>query len=249
MTARTLTTDAPWRAGDAPRETPETHRPAGREEAAIDTVQANVAYVEEFFSEDDAVRAARRRGHEVGLTPVGPAAGAALRFVATAIGARTVVEIGSGCGVSGIWLLRGMRPDGVLTSVDLEPEHQRLARQAFAEAGFPTSRTRLIAGRALDVLPRLTDGAYDMVFCDADKQEYPEYLAEAMRLLRPKGVVAFGNALWNERAAVGDQSRRGQDTVVIRELGKQIREDERLISMLLPVSDGLLCALKHDQQV
>ena len=89
----------------------------------------------------------------------------------------------------------------MLTSVDVEPENQRLAREAYAEAGFPTSRARLITGRALDVLPRLTDGAYDLVFCDALKQEYPDYLPEALRLLRPGGVVAFDNALVGDRVA------------------------------------------------
>jgi predicted O-methyltransferase YrrM len=205
--------------------------------------KAGSVFVENFLPEDEPLRSARRRGEEVGATPIGPGGGAALRFLARAIDARTVVEIGSGCGVSGIWLLRGMRADGVLTSVDVEPENQRLARQAYAEAGFATSRARLIAGRALDVLPRLTDGAYDMVFCDAVKQEYPDYLAEAMRLLRPGGVVAFDNALWEGRVA--DPANRDPDTVAIRGLGRQVRDDERLTPVLLPLGDGLLAAVKE----
>jgi predicted O-methyltransferase YrrM len=204
--------------------------------------KAGSAFVENFLPEDEPLRNARRRGEEVGATPIGPGGGAALRFLAMAINARTVVEIGSGCGVSGVWLLRGMRTDGVLTSVDVEPENQRLARQAYAEAGFPTSRARLIAGRALDVLPRLTDGAYDLVFCDAVKQEYPDYLAEAVRLLRPGGVVAFDNALWNGRVA--DPANRDPDTVAIRGLGREVRDDERLTPVLLPLGDGLLAAVK-----
>jgi predicted O-methyltransferase YrrM len=204
--------------------------------------KAGSVFVENFLPEDEPLRNARRRGEEVGATPIGPGGGAALRFLARAIDARTVVEIGSGCGVSGIWLLRGMRADGVLTSVDVEPENQRLARAAYAEAGFATSRARLISGRALDVLPRLTDGAYDMVFCDAVKQEYPDYLDEAMRLLRPGGVVAFDNALWDGR--VPDPANRDPDTVAIRGLGRQVRDDERLTPVLLPLGDGLLAAVK-----
>jgi predicted O-methyltransferase YrrM len=211
-------------------------------EEVIDAVKATLAYVEQYLPEDEPLIEARQRGIDVGATPIGPAGGAALRFLAAAISARTVVEIGSGCGVSGIWLLRGMRPDGVLTSVDVEPENQRLAREAYAAAGFPTSRARLIAGRALDVLPRLTDGAYDMVFCDAVKQEYPDYLGEALRLLRPGGVVAFDNALWHDRVA--DPANREPDTVAIRSLGRMVREDDRLVPLLLPVGDGLLAAVK-----
>ncbi|MEP7089626.1 MAG: O-methyltransferase, partial [Nocardioidaceae bacterium] len=139
--------------------------------------------------------AARARAEEVGVSPIGPGGGAALRFLTSVIEARAVVEIGTGTGISGIWLLRGMRPDGVLTTVDTQGEHQRLARQAFLEAGFPSQRVRLIPGAALDVLPRLTDGHYDLVYVDADKSEYSAYLDEALRLLKPGGIVAFDNAL------------------------------------------------------
>jgi predicted O-methyltransferase YrrM len=136
-----------------------------------------------------------------------------------------------------------MRPDGVLTSVDLEAEHQRLARETFAEAGIPTNRARLITGRALEVLPRLADGGYDLVFCDGDKNEYGDYLREALRLLRAGGVVAFDNALWHDRVA--DPAQRDPETVAIRELGKAVRSEEGLVPALLPVGDGLLCAVKR----
>ena len=212
--------------------------------AAIVSVEANLAYVEDYLVEDEPLLNARREAAEVGgATPIGPAGGAALRFAAAAVNARSVVEIGTGCGTSGIWLLRGMRSDSVLTSVDAEPEHQRLARKAFTEAGFPSNRYRLISGKALEVLPRLTDGAYDLVFCDADKQEYPEYLAAALRLLRPGGVMAFDNALAQGRVA--DPSRSDPATLAIRELEEQVRQDERLVPVLLPVGDGLLVAVKR----
>ena len=78
--------------------------------------------------EDEALLGTRRSAAEVGgAAPVSPVTGSALRFIAAAMGARSVVEIGTGCGTSGLWLLRGMRAGGVLTSVDVEPEHQRLA--------------------------------------------------------------------------------------------------------------------------
>jgi predicted O-methyltransferase YrrM len=205
--------------------------------------QASWAYAEAFVTEDDVLHAARQRAQEVGVTPIGSGGGAALRLLAAAIEARHVVEVGTGTGVSGVWLLRGMRPDGVLTSVDAEAEHQRLARETFAEAGIPTNRARLITGRALEVLPRLADSGYDLVFCDADKNEYGDYLREALRLLRPGGVVAFDNALWHDRVA--DPAQRDPETVAIRELGKAVREDEGLVPALLPVGDGLLCAVKR----
>ena len=192
---------------------------------------------------EDVLAAARARAEEVGVVAIGSVGGAALRMLAALIDARAVVEIGTGTGVSGLWLMRGMRPDGVLTTVDIETEHQRLARETFNEAGIPAQRVRTIAGAALDVLPRLTDGHYDLVFADGDKVEYAAYLKEALRLLRPGGVVAFDNALWHDRVA--DPAQRDEDTVSIRELGRTIAEHDDLVSMLLPVGDGLLVAKKE----
>ena len=207
------------------------------------SAQSTTDYVEGYLPEDEPLLMARRNAADVGgAPPVSPASGAALRFIAAALAARTVVEIGTGCGTSGIWLLRGMRKDGVLTSVDVDPEHQRLARKAFTEAGFATNRYRLICGKAADVLPRLTDGAYDLVFCDADKHSYPAYLTAALRLLRPGGVVAFDNALWGGRVVI--PSCVDPETSAIREVGDLVRADERLAPMLLPVGDGLLAAVK-----
>ncbi len=188
--------------------------------------------------------AARARAVEVGVVAIGAGGGATLRFLAAVTGARSVVEIGTGTGVSGLWLLRGMRPDGVLTTVDTEAEHQRLAKQTFTEGGIAPQRVRLIPGAALDVLPRLTDGHYDLVFCDGDKQEYGDYLDEALRLLKPGGIVAFDNALWHDRVA--DPAQRDQETVAIRELGRTMREHDTLLPLLLPVGDGLLVARKAE---
>jgi predicted O-methyltransferase YrrM len=210
------------------------------------SAQVSLAYVDGFLPEDEPLLAARRNAAEVGgAVPVGPVTGAVLRFVASAIAARSVVEIGTGCGTSGLWLLRGMRPGGVLTSVDVEPEHQRLARSVFLDAGFPAGRYRLISGRALEVLPRLADGAYDVVFCDADQHEYPDYLIAALRLLRPGGVVIFDNALSGDRVA--DPACGDPEVVAVRELCDQVRVDERLVPLLLGVGDGLLAAVKRPE--
>jgi predicted O-methyltransferase YrrM len=201
------------------------------------------SYSEAFVAEDDVLTRARERAREVGVVAIGPGGGAALRFLASVLDARAVVEVGTGTGVSGLWLLRGMRSDGVLTTVDIETEHQRLARETFNDAGVATQRARTIAGAALDVLPRLTDGHYDVVFVDGDKAEYTAYLKEALRLLRPGGVVAFDNALWHDRVA--DPSVRDEETLAIRELIREVDADDSLVPVLLPVGDGLLLAKKE----
>jgi predicted O-methyltransferase YrrM len=199
-----------------------------------------LAYTAGYLPEDEPLLAARASAADLGGTePVLPAVGAALRFLACAVGARTAVEIGTGCGSSGIWLLRGMRPGSTLTSVDTEPEYHRMARKAFAQAGFAPNQCRLILGRALDVLPRLSDGTYDMVFCDADPRDYPDYLSAALRLLRAGGIVAFNNAL-----LAGTSPDAGDDDLAF-DLASRVRDDERLVPVLVPLGDGLLAAVKR----
>ncbi len=195
------------------------------------------------MAEDEVLTAARQRAADMPAPPISPGTGASLRFVAAMLDAKNVVEIGTGCGISGVWLMRGMRADGVLTSVDIEAEHQRLAKVAFTEAGIAPQRARLIPGAALEVLPRLTDDHYDVVFVDGAKQEYPSYLEQAERLLRVGGVVAFDNALWHDRVA--DPSVRDADTIAIRETIRLVTEHESLLELLLPVGDGLLLAQKR----
>jgi predicted O-methyltransferase YrrM len=203
-----------------------------------------LAYAE-YLPEDEPLLAARANAADLGGTePVPPAVGATLRFLACAVGARTAVEIGTGCGSSGIWLLRGMRPGSTLTSVDTEPEYQRVARKAFIQAGFAQNQCRLILGRALDVLPRLSDGTYDMVFCDADPRDYPDYLSAALRLLRTGGIVAFNNALRAEPP--GDAEDDDLDDALTFDVADQVRADERLVPVLLPLGDGLLAAVKRN---
>jgi predicted O-methyltransferase YrrM len=211
-----------------------------------------LAYAADYVPEDEPLLAARVNAAELGGTePVDAAVGAALRFLACAVGARTAVEVGTGCGSSGIWLLRGMRPGGTLTSVDIEPEYQRMARKAFTHAGFAQSQCRLILGRALDVLPRLSDGTYDLVFCDADPLDYPDYLIAALRLLRPGGVVAFNNAVpvpdgsgLPGGGAADDAAFDDLAAEDAADVAEQVRNDERLVPLLVPLGDGLLAAVK-----
>ena len=216
-------------------------------------------YAADYVTEDEPLLAARANAVDLGGTePVRPAVGAALRFIACAVGVKTAVEVGTGCGSSGIWLLRGMRPGGTLTSVDTEPEYQRMARQAFGQAGFAANQYRLILGRALDVLPRLSDGAYDLVFCDTDPAEYPDYLTAALRLLRPGGVVVFNDTLSlaaPDSSGSSDSSVRdyygqfsggiAEEPSAVLDVASTVRDDERLVPMLLPLGDGLLAAVKR----
>ncbi len=202
-------------------------------------VQANdiATYLAELTAvEDDVLRNARGRAAAGGMPPVSADSGAFLRLAARWVGAQAAVEIGSGAGYSGVWIARGLAPKGILTTIELDSEHQRLAKETYEEAGF-SSQVRSILGRALDVLPRLTDGGYDLAFLDAVKVEYPEYLEHALRLVRPGGVILADNVLWSGRVAdpkVTDPATQG-----LRAYARLIASDDRLDSVILTIGDGL----------
>ncbi|MFK4068520.1 O-methyltransferase [Streptomyces sp. NPDC029674] len=227
----------------APTDTVTARQPRGQERAITGNRQTGWAFADAFVAEDEALRWARDRAREAGLPSVSPGTGAALRMLAATADAKAVAEIGTGTGVSGIHLLHGMRPDGVLTTVDPEPDRQQFARQAFRAAGFAGNRARFIPGRALDVLPRLADGGYDLVFCDGDRLESLEYLAESLRLLRPGGLVCFEGVFADGRTV--DSGPQPVEVLHLRELLRAVRESSDLVPSLLPVGDGLLCAVKR----
>jgi len=134
--------------------------------------------------------------------------GPGLAFLAATVNARAVVEVGTGSGWGGLGLLRGVAPGG------------------------------LIVGLAGEVLPRLTDGGYDLVVVDGVRTEYPGHLVEAIRLLRPGGVLALHGVQEQEGG-------EGPEAAAIRETLDLVRADPRLVPVLLPLGAGLLCATRR----
>jgi predicted O-methyltransferase YrrM len=204
--------------------------------------EAVVAHAESSITEDAVLSAARERADDIGAGPVTPAVGALLSLLTRLSGGKAVVEVGTGAGVSGLWLLSGMREDGVLTTIDIEPEHQRMAKQAFSEGGIGPSRTRLISGRAQEVLTRLADHSYDLVFIDADPADQADFVIEGIRLLRSGGVIVVHRAALGGRA--GDPSANDAEVIAVREAARLIAEDERFTPVLVPLGDGILAAAR-----
>lgn len=204
--------------------------------------EAVVAHAEGSITEDAVLSAARERADDIGAGPVTPAVGALLSLLTRLSGGKAVVEVGTGAGVSGLWLLSGMREDGVLTTIDIEPEHQRMAKQAFSEGGIGPSRTRLISGRAQEVLTRLADHSYDLVFIDADPADQADFVVEGIRLLRSGGLIVVHRAALGGRA--GDPSANDAEVIAVREAARLIAEDERFTPVLVPLGDGILAAAR-----
>jgi predicted O-methyltransferase YrrM len=199
--------------------------------------EANWKFVDDYVVEPDHILLAREHSLELGVDAVSPSVGAQLAVLAAALKARSIVEIGTGTGVSGLWLLTGA-PTATLTSIDSEPDHQAAARAAFAEAGVSTSRLRLISGRAQDVLPRMNEESYDLVLIDADPRSVIEYVEHGLRLVRRGGLVLVANALWH--GDVANPVRRDAVSTGFRTVLEEIGTSPAVLSTLSPAGGGLL---------
>lgn len=203
--------------------------------------QLSWKYAEDLVIEPEHIAAARRHSLELGVDAVTPAMGAQLAVLSAASSATTIIEIGTGVGVSGLWLLSGSE-DAVLTTIDSEADHLQMARKAFVDAGIVPSRTRLIGGRAADVLPRMNEGSYDIAFIDADPASVVEYVEHGLRMVRRGGTVVVAHALW--RGRVADPAQRDDIVAGFRVLLKETAASSAVISALSPVGDGLLMLTK-----
>ncbi|MDH6180403.1 putative O-methyltransferase YrrM [Microbacteriaceae bacterium SG_E_30_P1] len=201
----------------------------------------SLKFAEDSIIEPEVIAAARTHSLELGVEPVTPAVGSHLALLAAATGAKTIIEVGTGVGVSGLWLLRGA-PDAVLTTIDIEVDHQQSARQAFADAGIAAKQTRLITGRASDVLPRMNEGSYDIAFIDADSASILDYVQHGLRMVRTGGTVIVAHALW--RGRVADPAQRDETVANFRLLLKETLASDAVLSALSPVGDGLLMLTK-----
>ncbi|MFN8086821.1 MULTISPECIES: O-methyltransferase [unclassified Microbacterium] len=194
-------------------------------------------YALEATVEPESIERARARAVEIGADPISAAVGAQIAVVTAATAALNIVEIGTGAGVSGLWLLHGS-PRATLTTIDNEPEHLAAARTAFTEAKVPPARARFITGRAADVLPRMNEASYDIVLVDADADGVIEYVEHGLRLVRAGGTVLVPRVLAG--GAVADPVRRDAVTSAYRSLIQETQSSPAVLGALSIVGEGLL---------
>ncbi|MCM3614277.1 class I SAM-dependent methyltransferase [Microbacterium enclense] len=199
--------------------------------------QANERFVQESTVEPEHIARARAHALELGAAPISAAVGAQTAVIAAASRALNIVEVGTGGGVSGLWLLHGS-PRATLTTIDNEPEHLGAARSAFIDARIPAARARFITGRASHVLPRMNEASYDIVFIDADPEGVIEYVEHGLRLIRAGGTVLIPRVLAN--GAVADPVRRDAVTTAYRSLIQEIQSSPAVIGALSTTGEGLL---------
>ncbi|MDN3444721.1 class I SAM-dependent methyltransferase [Microbacterium foliorum] len=198
---------------------------------------ANARFIRESIVEPSPIARARAHAIELGASPISAAVGSQIAVLAAATGARSIVEIGTGAGVSGLWLLRGA-PQAVLTSIDNEPEHLAAARQAFSDARVPATKARFITGRAADVLPRMNEASYDIVLVDADPENVIDYVEHGLRLVRTGGMVLVPRILGGGRVA--DPVQRDEVTSAYRSLVQETQESSAVLATVSTSGEGLL---------
>ncbi len=200
------------------------------------------SFSENYIHETVAMKHARDRAVEIGTTNTHPIVGAFLRYLTHLVGATSVVEVGTGSGVSGLWLFQGMSPTGVLTSIDSEVENSRIAKSAFDEADISSTRYRLISGSSNEIIAKLADSLYDL-FILRPSEDLIDCIDHAHRALRPGGILLIDSALSGGK--VPDPSQRDRLTISLRDSLKILKEAEsQWLPLLLPVADGLFLATK-----
>jgi predicted O-methyltransferase YrrM len=199
------------------------------------------AFAESFIQEDYFMQLARKNGEEVGAAEPTAAVGNFLKFLTQLTGAKSVVEIGTSSGVSGLWVLQGLSSDGVLTTIDAEREHSKIARNVFEEADIPSTKYRIITGNLIDVIGKLADNSYELVIT-RDGMDLFEVVQESYRLLRSGGLLVIDHALSGGKVA--DSTQRDPESISRRDAIKVIKEDARWSSTVIPIGAGILLANK-----
>ncbi len=194
-------------------------------------------FLNEFDVESNTQTKARALSLEHGVNVISAAVGAQLALVTAATNATNIIEVGTGMGLSGLWLLAGA-PEATLTSIDPEFEYHEQARELFTEAGYPASRVRLITGKALDVLPRMNENSYDIVLVDGDPTQVAQNVEHALRLVRIGGTVLVPHIL--QDGDVANPAKRVGVVAGFRSILTDAAESENIVVALSAAGDGLL---------
>jgi predicted O-methyltransferase YrrM len=184
---------------------------------------------------------ARRNGQEISAADPTPAVGKFLKFSVNLLSAKSVVEIGTGSGVGGLWLLSGMSDDAVLTTIDSEREHSKIAKTIFDEADIASTRYRIITGKLIEVIGKLADNSYDLIVIRPALDLF-DMVQESYRLLKSGGLLIIDQALSGGKVA--DPTQRDPESIARRDAIKVVKEDERWAASLIPIGAGVLVANK-----
>jgi predicted O-methyltransferase YrrM len=173
---------------------------------------------------------------------VGRLEGRFLEMLTFALGAQSVLEIGTFGGYSALAMAAGLAPGGRITSCEISPVHAEFARRHIAASPY-ADRIEVVVGPAIETVATL-DGPFDLVFIDADKAGYPDYFEAVLPKLSPRGLIAADNTLWSGR--ILDPTDQSEDTVVLRRFNDALAVDPRVVVVQTTVRDGVTLIRRVD---
>ena len=188
---------------------------------------------------------AAMRGHPQANMQIAPEQGQFMAMLVKLIGARRTLEIGVFTGYSALAVALALPPEGRVVACDINPEFTDIARGFWQRAGVADKIDLRLAPAAatLDALIGAgQSGTFDFAFIDADKTGYDAYYERCLALLRPGGLIAIDNVLWNGRVA---RPAEDDDTAALQALNLKLRDDSRIDLSMVPIGDGLTLALKR----
>lgn len=201
-------------------------------------------YAQSLVGQGDALQIlARHRSDALrahGVVSIDSTTGRFLELIARLSSPRRILEIGSGAGYSALWFLKGMSANGILEAIEIDPKVAEELKGVIRKAGL-ARRVRIHVGPALDILRKLK-GPYQIVFIDANKDEYPQYLQYALKLTKPGAIILADNMLWSGATFLRNIRKAG--TAGIMEYTKHAFSDSRLSSLIVPLGDGLAVSVR-----
>jgi len=207
---------------------------------------ALLAYCEAHTSPEDALlKKITRETQAKVLMPrmlSGHLQGKMLEFFVKMLQPKTILEIGTYTGYSGICLARGLKPDGKLITLDINDELETMVRGFFEESGL-ANQIDYRLGNAREIIPNL-EGPFDLVFIDADKFYYQEYFNLVIEKVSQGGIILADNVLWSGKILVEEGKKIDKDTQALLDFNQNIHQDRRVENILLPIRDGVLMARK-----
>jgi predicted O-methyltransferase YrrM len=192
-------------------------------------------------TEDPVLAALRSEIEAAGMPAITPEAGKFLHLLVRISGAKRVLEVGTGYGYSAIWMARALPRDGQLQTIELDPAHAKIAQEWLGRAGLE-DKARILQGKGLGVMPALPTKFFDLVFIDADKENYPRYAELALKLVRPGGLVCADNVFWFG-AALSDEDHT-PDAAGIRAYNRLMASTPGVETLILPLGDGMSLSVK-----
>jgi predicted O-methyltransferase YrrM len=186
-----------------------------------------------------------RQGREAGVPCVDAEVGALLRVLATAVGARRILEVGAGVGYSAIWMARALPADGLLISFEIDAARARAATDHFVRAGV-AGRAHVMLGDARRLVAKVA-GPFDLIFNDGDKRHHEAIHERLVALLRPGGLLVTDNVLWDGEVVPGfleKPVRPAEDTRAIAAHNEHLVSDPRLLTTIVPLRDGVAISVK-----